>query len=140
MSRLIEIRVDGVTCTAELHADAPTLTERLWQALPLSGELRHVRWSGEAGYVIADGLRIESPPDERRVSMYARGQILLRPDHAELGFAYGQGQARDSTSRGDQASHVATVVSNLDAFLDRVALTRHTGRCPIEIARADGSR
>src|SRR5487761_1303662 len=139
MARMINIRLDQVSCAAVLHDDAPTMSGLLWEALPLTGELRHVRWSGEAGYILADGLKQDNPPGERRVSMYAPGQIVLRPEHAVLAFGYGQGQARDSTSRGSEGCHVASVVTNADAFLQRVAETRRTGRAPIEITRAEGA-
>jgi Protein of unknown function (DUF3830) len=138
MPRKISIRLDQVSCEALLHDDAPTMSGLFWNALPLIGELRHVRWSGEAGYILADSLKHENPPNERRVSMYAPGQIVLRPEHAELAFGYGQGQARDSTSRGTEGCHIASVITNVDEFLQRVAETRRTGWAPIQITRAEG--
>lgn len=137
MARMINIRLDHVKCTAVLHDEASALSGPLWDALPLNGDLRHVRWSGEAGYVLVAGLKCENPPDERRVSMYGAGQVILRPEHAELAFGYGQGQARDSISRGAEGYHIASLVTNVDAFLKRVAQTRRTGRAPIEITRAE---
>jgi len=138
MRREIRIRLGDVCCLAVLHDDAPTLSALLWDALPVTGELRHLRWGGEAGYVLSGAVKNESPPDERRVSMYGRGQILLRAEHGEIAIGYGQGQARDGISRGSEACHVASVVTNVDAFLDRVARTRRTGKAPVEITRAEG--
>lgn len=139
MSRQICIRLDGVSCTAVLHDDAPDMSALLWEALPVSGELRHLRWGGEAGYVLSPAVKNENPPDERRVSMYGRGQILLRAEHGEIAIGYGQGQARDGISRGAEACHVASIVTNVEAFLDRVAQTRRTGKAPVEITRAEGN-
>jgi hypothetical protein len=101
--------------------------------------VRDLRWGGEAGYVLSAAVKNEKPPDERRVSMYGRGQILLRAEHGEIAIGYGQGQARDGISRGSEACHVASVVTNVNAFLDRVAQTRRTGKAPIEITRAEGA-
>jgi hypothetical protein len=138
MSREIRIRLDGVSCTAVLHDDAPTMSAMLWDALPVIGELRHLRWGGEAGYVLSAAVKNAKPPDERRISMYGRGQILLRAEHGEIAIGYGQGQARDGISRGSEACHVASVVTNADVFLDRVARTRRSGKARIEITRAEG--
>lgn len=138
MARMIKIRVDEVTCRAVLHDDAPTLGGLLWNALPLTSELRHVRWSGEAGYLLADGLRHLDPPDERRISMFGQKQVVMRPEHAELAIAYGQGQARDATSRGTTTYHIASLIGDADPLLRRVAETRHTGLTPIEITRVEG--
>lgn len=90
MSREIRIRLGGVSCTAVLHDDAPIMSAMLWDALPVSGELRHLRWGGEAGYVLSAAVKNEKPPDERRVSMYGRGQILLRAEHGEIAIGYGR--------------------------------------------------
>jgi hypothetical protein len=137
MPRTIGLQLADVRCTAVLHDDAPTMSEVLWEALPVSGEVRHLRWGGEAGYLLSPAVSHQSLPAERRVSMYGRGQILLRPEHGEVVIGYGQGQARDGTSRGSEACHVASIVTNLDAFLDRIALTRRTGKAPIKITRAE---
>jgi hypothetical protein len=139
VTRQIDIRLGDVECTAVLHdEDAPILTSLLWDALPLHGEMRHVRWSGEAGYILADALHYPDPPDERRVSLYTPASIVLRSEHAELAFGYGQGQARDGFVRGAQGSHLATVITNVDQYLQRVAQTRHTGRTAIEITKREG--
>ena len=139
MSRKINIQVDDVSCTAELHDDAAVMSALLWDALPVTGELRHLRWGGEAGYVLSADVKKTDPPDERRVSMYGRGQVLLRSEHGEIAIGYGQGQARDGISRGAQACHVASVITNVDAFLDRVGRTLRTGKAPIEITRSEGA-
>jgi hypothetical protein len=138
MTRIIDIRLADVRCSAMLHDDAPVMSGLLWDALPLTGELRHLRWGGEAGYVLSAAVKTENPADERRVSMYGRGQILLRAEHGEVAIGYGQGQARDGVSRGSEACHVASVVTNAEAFLDRVARTRRGGKAPIEITRSEG--
>jgi hypothetical protein len=139
VTRTIDIRVGDVECTAVLHVDdAPVQAGLLWDALPLRGELRHVRWSGEAGYILADELHRSEPSDERRVSIYPPASIVLRAEHAELAFGYGQAQARDGFVRGAEGSHIATITTNVEQYLQRVAQTRRTGLVAIEITRRTG--
>ena len=137
MPRMIDVQLAELHSTAVLHDDAPSVTELLWDALPVSGELRHLRWGGEAGYLLSTAVARQDLPAERRVSMYGRGQLLLRPEHGEIIIGYGQGQARDGISRGSEAYHVASFVTNVAALLDRVALTRRTGKVPVMISRAE---
>lgn len=134
--RRVRIELDGTVAIAVLHEDgAPRTAARLWDALPIEGTLRHVRWSGEAGYIMSPALAGENGEPERPVSFYPPGGIVLRSEHGELAFAYGQSQARDNLRIADRGCHVASIETNGAEFLERVAATGRGGGRPIRLAR-----
>ncbi|HYM51056.1 MAG TPA: DUF3830 family protein [Candidatus Limnocylindrales bacterium] len=138
MSRRIKIQLDGVSGSGYLHEEAaPTTAARFWAALPIEGTLRHVRWSGDAGYILASELADESIPIEHAVSFYPPGSIAFRPEHGEIAFCYGQAQARDHMQPAGRASHLATLDRNVEALLEAVASTRRQGGKPIRIEREE---
>lgn len=138
MEKRLQIEIgDSIIAHASIHTDrAPALSDLLWHALPTQGTLRHVRWSGEAAYILLDTLKADLPEVENAVSIYRPGAIILRPEHGELAFAYGQAQARDRVSRGALGCHLATVDSNLNAYLDALAQTRRGGGRPLLLKEA----
>jgi hypothetical protein len=134
MTRRIELTLDGITAGAQLHDDlAPRACELLWQDLPIEETLRHVRWSGEAGYILVSTLAKRGDKLENPVSFYPPGSIVFRPEHGEVAFTYGQAQARDHMMPAGWASHVGTIDRNADAFLARVRDTRRQGGKGIQI-------
>ncbi|MHB8440303.1 MAG: DUF3830 family protein [Acidimicrobiales bacterium] len=133
---ILELELGGVTAQADLLEDmAPQTTAKFLAALPITGTLRHVRWSGSAGYILVDALRDPAMALENRVSFYPPGSIAFRPEHGEVAITYGQAQARDSMSPAGWATHVAQVRS-AGVFLEKVAATQHVGGLPVTIRRA----
>src|SRR5438094_6795266 len=101
MPKKIELTLAGTTASAVLHENAaPKTVQRLWDALPIEETLRHVRWSGSAGYIMAAALRDPSFPLENRVSFYQPGALHLKPEHGEVAISYGPAQAREPTGIG----------------------------------------
>jgi hypothetical protein len=128
---------DNHVAEAAVHeAEAPHLAGLLWRALPIDATLRHVRWSGEAAYILVDALRDGGAVLENETSIYPRGSIILRPEHGEVAFAYGQAQARDHLSRGAAGCHLATVDVGLEDFLEVIARTRQSGAQSVRIRAA----
>jgi len=136
MAKRVRITLDGVAAVARLHEDvAPRAVARFWAALPLEDRLRHVRWSGDAGYFINRQLADPTMPIENPVTFYPPGGLMFRREHGEFAFSYGQAQARDHTHIADWACHLATLEDNAAAFLDKVRATAAEGGKPIRIVR-----
>ena len=134
--RRVRIDLDGTAVVAVLHEDeAPTAVARFWAALPINEMLRHVRWSGEAGYIMVKSLADPTQPLENPVSMYPPNSIILRPTHGELAFPYGRAQARDHSNIADRGCHVATIQGNAVPFLQLVRSTCESGAKPIVLTR-----
>jgi len=78
MSELV-ITAGPLRFTGRLEtADAPLTCEAVLKALPLTGHLLHVRWSGEAAWV-PFGARSLGLPPENATSHPLPGQVLLYP-------------------------------------------------------------
>jgi hypothetical protein len=134
MTKRIRIQLDGVTAGGFLHEDAaPVTVARFWSALPIEETLRHVRWSGEAGYILVSQLADSTIPVEHPVSFYPPGSVAFRPEHGEVAFTYGQAQARDHMQPSGRASHLATLDTNAQSLLAAVANTRQQGGKRIRI-------
>lgn len=110
---------------------------RFWAALPIETTLRHVRWIGEAGYILIFELADKAQPIENRISFYPPASIAFRPEHGEMAFSYGQVQARDHVRAAAWACHLGTVEANAGAFLARVEATCAEGGKPIRLAREE---
>lgn len=137
MGKRIELEADGVKVVARLLEEkAPEATRRLWEALPIEATLRHVRWSGDAAYVLVDALRDSSLALENRVSFYYPGTIAFKPEHGELAFSYGQAQAREPRGIG-WASHIAVLEGEVEPFLAVLARTQHEGAKRLSIRRKE---
>ncbi len=137
MTRRIELSLDGTTATAILREkEAPKTTQKVWDVLPIEETMRHVRWSGSAGYVLVASLRDASFPLEDRVSFYVPGTLNLKSEHGEIAISYGPAQARDGTGNG-WACHLATLEGDATAFLEAVARTQHAGKKQLLIKRKE---
>jgi hypothetical protein len=135
MPKRIELSIEGITATALLEeARAPKTVARVWAALPVEEPLKHVRWSGSAGYVLASSLRDASLPLENAVSFYLPGTLNMRPEHGEIAISYGRAQARDEAGNG-WATHLATLEGDATAFLAAVARTHHEGQKRLKMTR-----
>ncbi len=136
MAKRVRISLDGVEAVARLHEEAaPQTVARLWAALPIADRLRHVRWSGDAGYVMIAQLADRTLPVENPVTFYPPGAIVFRREHGEIAVCYGQAQARDHMQVAGWACHLATLEKNAEPFLDKVRATRSAGGKPIAFAR-----
>lgn len=137
MTKKIELSLDGTTATAILHeSEAPKTAQKVWDALPILEPLRHVRWGGSAGYILAASLRDPSFPLENRISFYIPGTLNLKPEHGEVAISYGPAQARDGMGNG-WATHFATLEGDADAFLKAVARVQHEGKKQLVIKRKE---
>jgi hypothetical protein len=137
MPKKIELSLDGTTAVAVLHEhEAPRAAQKLWDALPIEEAIRHVRWSGSAGYILSAALRDAAQPLENRTSFYHPGTLNLRPEHGEIAISYGPAQARDGTGMG-WATHLASLEGDATAFLQAVERTQHVGRRQLAIKRRE---
>jgi hypothetical protein len=137
MAKKIELSLDGTTATAVLHeSEAPKTAQKVWDALPIEETLRHVRWSGSAGYILAAPLRDPSFPLENRASFYIPGTLNLKPEHGEVAISYGPAQARDGTGNG-WATHFATLEGDSVAFLQAIARAQHEGKKQLVMKRKE---
>lgn len=138
MAKRIVLEAGGVAVEAELlEAAAPDTCKRFWDALPIEETLRHVRWGGDAAYVLARSLKDPSFPYENRISFYMPATIALKPEHGELAFAYGQAQARNPLGNG-WATHFADLLGDSRAFLDVMRRTQREGAKRLVIRRKEG--
>jgi hypothetical protein len=72
-------------------ADAPLTCAAVLKAVPLTGHLLHVRWSGEAAWVPFGAMSLGLPP-ENATSHPLPGQVLLYPggvSETEILIPYG---------------------------------------------------
>jgi hypothetical protein len=111
---------------------APVTAEKFMRALPIHEQLRHVRWSGEAGYVLVSSLQDSKLALENRMSFFCRGTIGFRPEHGEVAIAYGSAQARDWWGIG-WASRVAELEGDPDDFLAAIMRTQREGKMNLVI-------
>lgn len=136
MAKRIRLILDGVAASARLHEEeAPRTVARLWAVLPIADRLRHLRWGGEAGYIMVRQLAGLEHPLENLVAFYPRGAVIFRRDHGELAVAYGQAQARDNMHVASWACHLATLETNDEAFLNQVRATLSEGGKAFSIER-----
>ena len=138
MTKRIRVILDGVETVARLHEEAaPETAARFWAALPIETMLRHVRWSGDAGYILISQLADKTQPLENAISFYPPASIAFRAEHGETAFSYGQAQARDHEHTAARACHLGTLETNIDAFLAKVAATQSEGRKPMRLVREE---
>lgn len=140
MPKRIRLTLDGVDVVATLNEEAaPETVARFWAALPVEETLRHVRWGGEAGYILIRKLADKTQPIENRISIYPPTSIGFRPEHGEVAFSYGQAQARDHVRTATWACHLGTIETNAEAFFAKVRATRAEGGKRIRLTR-EGDR
>lgn len=136
MPKRIRLTLDGVEAVARLNDDAaPDTVAKFWAALPVEETLRHVRWGGEAGYILIRTLADKTQPIENKISIYPPASIGFRPEHGEVAFSYGQAQARDHVRTATWACHLGTIESSCEAFFAKVRATRAEGGKRIRLAR-----
>lgn len=135
MAKRIELQIGEAKAVAVLNeSGSPRSSRKLWDALPIEETLRHVRWSGSAGYVLCEALHDPSFQLEERVSFYPARTVNYRPEHGELAISYADAQARDFDGNS-WATHLATIEGDAAAFLEAVAQVRHMGKQKLVIAR-----
>lgn len=115
MSEVV-ITVGPFTLTATLETEAAPLTCAAFRRmLPLSEQLLHVRWSGQAVWLPLGELRLDVPP-ENATSYPAVGEILLYPggiSETEILIAYGP--TRFASKAGQLAgNHFLTLSSGAE--------------------------
>jgi hypothetical protein len=138
MTKRVRLILDGVEAVARLHEEAaPETVARFWAALPIETMLRHVRWSGEAGYILISQLADKTQPLENAISFYPPASIAFRAEHGEMALSYGQAQARDHARVATWACHLGTLETNIGAFLTKVEATQSEGRKPMRLMREE---
>jgi len=138
MAKRIRIYCDGVEAVAALHEDAaPVTVARLLAALPIEQTLRHLRWGGDAGYIMVSRLADSSQPLENPVTFYPPGTIGFRREHGEIAICYGQAQARSHVQMVGWACNLATLETNAGALLEKIHATRSEGGKPIRFVREE---
>jgi hypothetical protein len=138
MAKRIELETDGVTAVARLLEDqAPQTVRRFWETLPIEQTLRHVRWGGNAAYVLEPRLKDPAFPVENQVAFYVPATIGYKPEHGELAFSYGQAQARSLQGNG-WATHFANLEGDPAPFLAVLTRTQREGAKRLVIRRKEG--
>jgi hypothetical protein len=133
----IGIELGDVSVTGALFEDrAPRAVDRLWEALPVSTELRHARRSGNAAYVVAPGMASSDLAVENQVSFCYPGSICLMPSTGTFLLAYGQAQAR--TEDGNVwVTHLGELEGDTAAFFALLAETQRKGVKQVTITRVE---
>ena len=140
MAKRIRLALDGVEVVARLNEHAaPETVARLWAVLPIEETLRHVRWGGEAGYILVRALADKTQAIENRISIYPPASIGFRPEHGEVAFSYGQAQARDHVRTATWACHLGTIETDPESFFTKVRATRAEGGKHLRVTR-EGDR
>jgi hypothetical protein len=137
MTRLV-VDIAGVPFDARFEtALAPKTCAAFRGRLPFTGEVVHVRWSGEAVWIPLGDLDF-GVGYENHTSYPAPGQILLYPggiSETEILLAYGG--VHFASKMGQLAgNHFITLISNLDRLPEIGKRTLWKGAQPIRFALA----
>ncbi len=100
------------TFSVELEEErAPATVAAFVRLLPLTSQIIHVRWSGEAGWIPMGELDLEIGP-ENATSYPHPGELLLYPKGvSETELLLGYGYVKFASKAGQLAgNHFATVV------------------------------
>jgi len=116
-------------------ADAPLTCQAVLSALPLSGHLLHVRWSGEATWV-PFGARSLGVPAENATSHPLPGQVLLYPGGvSEMEILLPYGPTHFASKAGVLAgNHFLTLTSGLEQLKELGRLTLWKGAQPFMLS------
>jgi hypothetical protein len=128
--RRFTIALSGVRASGHFARDVePMIAGLVSASLPIEGKLRHLRWGGEAGYILVPALAKPDLPLAQPISFYPRGALIYRPEHGEIALSYGEAQARDLTQFAGYACILGWVDQGDEgmALLDRVRDTREQG-------------
>jgi len=117
----VRITIGSFTITARFEdGNAPLTTAAFRQRLPLSGDLIHTRWSGEATWVplgdLSFGVPLENPTSYPRP-----GEILFYPcsDLCETEILMPYGRCHFGCKAGHlAATHFLTIVSGAEQLAD----------------------
>lgn len=103
----IALDFDGQTLRAELWDErAPVLCGRIWEALPLEGQVTNTIWSGE---MLRLWVEIPEPEQLENVRvLHHPGDILFVPRWNGLRLVYGQ-----AMMRGPAGAHPVPVVGRV---------------------------
>lgn len=135
MNTVIRLQLGDVGATLTLFEDrAPLAVQKLLGVLPIDAQLRHVRWSGEAGYFLLASLAEPDAQIENVVTFYPRGSLIYRAEHGEFAFTYGQAQARDNVKLADHACLLGVLEENAEPFLELVRRTRTEGQQSLRLS------
>jgi hypothetical protein len=109
--RPIIIEFDGETLAGALWDDqAKVLCSRIWEALPLEGEVTNTTWSGE---MLRFWIQIPEPEQPENVKvLHNPGEILFVPKWNGLRFVYGQAEMR-----GPAGPHPVPVIGKITGDL-----------------------
>jgi hypothetical protein len=149
VARRIRIEVgDAAGVAVLLEEKAPVACRKIWDALPIEGQVRHARWSGGAGYVIVGGLadaayRGAAHPQlnlpENFNSFLQIGTLNYIAAHGELLLCYEQAQSRGP--EGNQwAARVADLEGDRAPLFAALASIQHKGALPIKISAQSDRR
>jgi hypothetical protein len=129
----IVIEFDGGTLAGELYDDlAPDLCNRIWQALPLEGQVTNTTWSG-------DMLRlwVQIPEPEKKenvVGLHNPGDILFIPGWNGLRLVYGQARMQ-GPSGAHPVPRVGRVLGNVTALAEFGKKIEWEGSRPMRVKR-----
>ena len=131
------ITIDGHRFEAKFEDDkSPETCAAFRQAMPFTGEIVHVRWSGEGVWIPLGDMDF-AVGYEDATCYPAPGHILLYPkgkSETEILIAYGcvQFASKAGTLAGN---HFATITSELDKLREIGVATLWDGRKPIVFSK-----
>jgi hypothetical protein len=133
----VVLTIGGFTLSGRFEADAPLTCEAFRRLLPMTADLLHVRWSGQAVWLPMGDMALQIPP-ENATSYPAPGEVILYPggiSETEILIAYGG--TRFASKAGQLAgNHFMTIVNGAEHLreIGRLALWR--GAQPIAMRLA----
>jgi hypothetical protein len=138
---VLRVTVGDLLFRAQFEADAAPATVAAVRAmLPLSSQIIHARWSGEACWIPFGDLDL-GVKAENATCYPAPGQLLLYPggvSETELLFPYGP-TSFASKAGALAGNHFASVLEGAENFAELGRRTLWTGAQAIEILEEDES-
>ena len=130
----VVLTIGAFTLRGRFEDAAPRTCEAFRQLLPMSADLLHVRWSGQAVWLPMGETSLSIPP-ENATSYPAPGEVLLYPggvSETEILIAYGG--TRFASKAGQLAgNHFLTIVSGAEHLKEIGRLALWHGAQPIAI-------
>jgi hypothetical protein len=134
----VVLTIGAFTLRGRFEDAAPRTCEAFRQLLPMSADLLHVRWSGQAVWLPMGETSLSIPP-ENATSYPAPGEVLLYPggvSETEILIAYGG--TRFASKAGQLAgNHFLTIVSGAEHLKEIGRLALWHGAQPIAMRLAD---
>lgn len=132
------VEINGVVGQAELlDALAPATAAALRGALPLTGTLRHSRWSGWAGHFQLPSIEWQTQELEHPVCSLYPGTIAVRPDQNELVISYGTAEYRSALGV-EYVTRVGRLTIGRDELLKALAAMHSAGDAQLRIQAISG--